>query len=169
MKTPNDIPKRKPNHFFVYNIKACKYDEIKYISQYDLAEGYRQILPKCNSKNIKKKKLINHFSITLCFLPEYLWKELKYDGENYKVIQDGITLYSIVETNQDEIMKNLYNEIIKRFPNKLVINHLINELDESQYSSWLILRSKKYLNTGKKFEPNYIENITPLATPIKLL
>ena len=158
-KVISNIPKRKPNHFFVYNNKLCKYDEIKYISQLDLAEGYRQKLPKCNSKNIKKKKLINHFSITLCFLPEYLWKELKYDGENYKVIQDGITLYSIVETNQDDIMKDLYKEIKKRVSDKLVVDHLINELDESQYSSWLVLRSKKYLKTGNKYEPNYIENI----------
>jgi hypothetical protein len=152
-KQTNKYPKRKPNHFLVYDKKNNKYEEMKYISQTDLAEGYRQVLP---NSSIKSKKLINHFSITLCFLPEYLWGKLKYLDESYKKIKDGITLYSIVETNQDQIMIALYNELIKTIPDKMIINFLIDELDETQHSSWLVLRGKYYMETGTLFEPNYI-------------
>jgi hypothetical protein len=157
-----EIPKRKPNHFFVYNKKDNKYNEIKYISQQDLADGFRQVIPNINiSKNKelkdnKRKHLINHFSVTLCFLPEYLWKRLYYEGEGYKTIKDGLTLYSIVETNQDDIMKQLFNEMSKRFPDNMVVEHLVNELDESQHSSWLVIRSNHWLKTGRKYEPEYI-------------
>lgn len=160
-----EIPKRKPNHFFVFDIKNNKYNEIKYISQTELAQGFRQVLPrfsitkKKESNNNKRKYLINHFSVTLCFLPEYLWKRLKYDGESYKTINDGNTLYSIVETNQDELMNNLFNEMKKYSPDRIVIEHLVNELDESQHTSWLIIRSNQYLKTGIKYEPEYIKNI----------
>lgn len=139
----NKIPKRKPNHFITYDTNLKKYTEVKYISQSDLAEGYRQIMPKYINK-----KLINHFSITLCFLPEYLWSRLKYEKDNYKVIKDGITRYTIIETNQDNIMIQLYKEIKKLNPDNLVLKYLVNELDDSLYNSWLVLRVNKYLNSG---------------------
>jgi len=160
-----EIPKRKPNHFFVFDKENSKYNEVKYISQKELALGFRQVLPcifiskKKESNNNKRKYLINHFSVTLCFLPEYLWKSLKYDGESYKTITDGNTLYSIVETNQDEIMKHLFNEMKKVTPDKMVVEHLVNELDESQHSSWLIIRSNHYLKSGMLYEPEYITSL----------
>ena len=39
-----EIPKRKPNHFFVFNNKQNKYDEIKYISQNNIFRGIIQPL-----------------------------------------------------------------------------------------------------------------------------
>ncbi len=158
-----EIPKRKPNHFFVYNTQQNKYDEIKYISQKELADGFRQVIPNIRISrkkeltiNNKRKHLINHFSVTLCFLPEYLWKNLMYDGEGYRTIKDGITLYSIVETNQDDIMKQLFIEMSKRFPDKLIVEYLVKELDDSQYSSWLVIRSNHWLKTGRKIDPEYV-------------
>ena len=168
METSNErakveIPKRKPNHFFVFNKKQNKYDEVKYISQKDLADGFRQVIPKISvskkkelHNNNKRKHLINHFSVTLCFLPEYLWKNLYYDGEGYRTIKDGLTLYSIVETNQDDIMKQLFTEISKRNPDRMVVEHLVNELDESQHSSWLVIRSNHWLKTGRIYDPEYV-------------
>jgi len=160
-----EIPKRKPNHFFVFDQKNNKYNEVKYISQSELAQGFRQVLPdvfisKKKESNINKRKyFINHFSVTLCFLPEYLWKSLKYDGESYKTIKDGNTLYSIVETNQDEIMKQLFNEMKKLSPDRMIVEHLVNELDESQHTSWLIIRSNHFLKSGSKYEPEYITTL----------
>ena len=151
-----EIPKRKTNHFFVYDIKNNKYNDVKYLSQVELAEGYRQIIPRCN---FKVKKSINHFSITLCFLPEYLWNKLKYVNGNYKSIPDGSTLYSIVETNQDNIMIQLYNEIKKLLPDSLILNYLVNELDETQHSSWLVIRSNNYLKTNKHYETTPVNKI----------
>lgn len=142
------LPKRKPNHFIIYDNTLHQYKEIKYISQNDLAEGYRQVMPS----GIINKKLINHFSITLCFLPEYLWSKLKYINDNYKLIKDGITTYTIIETNQDELMIKLYNELKKRNPDELVLNYLVNELDETQHNSWLVIRAQNYLKTNRHYE-----------------
>ena len=151
-----EIPKRKGNYFFVYEKQTNTYKDIKYLSQTELAEGFRQVIPNCN---IKLKKLVNHFSITLCFLPEYLWSKLKYIADNYKSIKDGSTLYSIVETNQDNIMIQLYTEITKYTPDKLILNYLINELDETQHTSWLVIRSKNYLTTDKHYESSPVINL----------
>jgi len=147
--TKVEIPKRKPNHFFVFDKDTNKYNEVKYLSQTELADGFRQVMPDYNSK---VKKLMNHFSVTLCFLPEYLWTKLRYVEDNYKSIKDGSTLYSIVETNQDSTMIKLFSEITKLIPDKLVLEYLVNELDETQHNSWLVMKANNYLKTSKHYE-----------------
>jgi len=140
-----EIPKRKQNHFYVFNKKEHKYDDVKYISQQMIAEGYTQIIPKCGIK-----KMINHFSITLSFLPDHLWSKLRKNeklncDDVYLPVKDGITRYFIVETNQDDTMINLYNELKKINPNSQMIKEYVEDLDESQYISWLVLRAKYFL------------------------
>jgi len=44
------------------------------------------------------------------------------------------TKYTISETNQDELMISLYEEINKHNPNKLILKNLIDEFDETLYS-----------------------------------
>lgn len=149
--TKVEIPKRKANHFFVFVKDTNTYNEVKYLSQTELAEGFRQVMPNCSTK---VKKIMNHFSVTLCFLPEYLWTKLRYVEDNYKSIKDGSTLYSIVETNQDNNMIKLFNEITKLVPDKLVLEYLVNELDETQHNSWLVIRANNYLKTNKHYESN---------------
>ncbi len=152
-----EIPKRKQNYFFVFDKANRKYNEVKYLNQHELAEGYQQIIPHNNNK-----KLINHFSITLCFLPEHLWSKLKKHTKNgeesYKTIKDGVTLYSIVETNQDHLMLSLYQELNNKNPDLLILDHYIKELDDSQYSSWLVMRARHYIKTGRLFDVNYIND-----------
>ena len=151
--TNKDIKKK---HFFnVYNIELQKYEQVNYLTQNDLAEGWIQILPKNSKKNI------NHFNVTLAFLPEHLWYKLhKYtkNGEDiYKVIKDGVTRYTIDESNQDFIMINLFNEIHKIKPSCELIKNYINQLDESQYNSWLVIRANNYLFHNKFFtKENYV-------------
>ncbi len=151
--------KRKANHFVIFNREEKKLQEVKYLSQKELSEGWRQVMQKTNNK-----KRLNHFSITLCFLPEYLWsllqKEYKNGEENYKIIKDGSTRYSIVETNQDDIMINLYNELKRSVPNKEMLDLYINELDESQHNSWLVLRAKTYIKHSWFCQPHYITRET---------
>lgn len=127
----------KPNHFNVYDKIENKIKEVKYLDQKELADGWQQVIP-----NYKNEKLFNYFNVTLAFLPEKLWPQLK----KYKVIKDGMTRYTIIETNQDEIMKNLFNEIKKYKYNTDVINNCINNLNASQYSSWLVIKANKLLN-----------------------
>jgi hypothetical protein len=150
-----EIPKKKPNHFYVLDKKNSQYIEVKYLTQHELAEGWQQKVP-----NKSDKKLVNHFSVTLAFLPEQFWRKLKKiktdNEESYKVIIDGITRYTIIETNQDDNMISLFNELSSNRPNIEVLNKHINELDASQYSSWLVLRAKHYINHKKKYNEHYV-------------
>lgn len=148
MTTKVEIPKKKPNYFNVYDKKNRKFIEIKYLSQQELAEGWKQKIPSYN-----EKRLINHFSVTLAFLPEKFWfrlcKEYKGPNEvNFKVIKDGVTRYTIIETNQDDIMMQLFEEIKQFAPNYNLLEQYIEELDVSQHSSWLVLRTRHILKHG---------------------
>jgi hypothetical protein len=153
-----EISKRKPNHFFIFNKPENKLQEVKYLSQKELSEGWRQVMPKMNYK-----KLLNNFSITLCFLPEYLWSSLykKKNNEGDYIINDGSrTRYTIIETNQDDIMINLFNELKKVHPDNDIITSYINELDESQHNSWLVLRAKTFMKFGYFSKPHYVTRET---------
>lgn len=160
-----DIPKRKPNHFYVYNKNDKKYIDIKYISQNTIAEGYIQIVP-----TITPKKLINHFTVTFAFLPDYLWCKIKriQGTDKYNIIKNGMTRYSIVETNQDEIMFNLYKEIHKIQPNANLIQNYIDNLDNSQHTSWLVIRGLNFIKTGFLFKPENITSFYKIDTNILL-
>jgi hypothetical protein len=157
-----DLPKRKTNYFYIYDKNNKNYVDVKYICQNTLAEGYIQVMPK-----IAPKKLINHFSITLAFLPDHLWCKLKEKYKNkenkenneddkYRIIKDGITRYSIVETNQDDMMFTLYDEIHKINPKNEILQFCVDNLDVSQHSSWLIIRTKHYIKTGILFSQENI-------------
>lgn len=151
-----EIPKKKPNNFNVFDKQTNKFIEVKYLSQQELAEGWEQNIPSYN-----EKKLINHFSVTLAFLPEKFWyklrKEYKDSETNFKVIKDGVTRYTIIETNQDNVMIDLFNEINKIIPDHNLISKYIEELDVSQHSSWLVLRSKHILTHNVPYF-NHINN-----------
>ena len=71
--------------------------------------------------------------------------------DSYKVIIDGITRYTIIETNQDNTMINLFAELSLKFPNIELLNKYINDLDVSQHTSWLVLRAKHYVNHNRKY------------------
>lgn len=156
MTSKVEIPRKKPNHFYVFNKNKGEYNEVKYITQNELAEGWRQVVP-----NSGEKKLINHFSVTLAFLPEQFWRKLRKirsgGDDSYKVIVDGITRYTIIETNQDDTMINLFNELSRKKPDVLLLTKYINELDVSQHTSWLVLRARHYINHGKLYNEHYVE------------
>lgn len=153
-----EIPKKKPNHFYILDKNKSEYIEVKFLTQHELADGWTQIIPNTN-----EKKLVNHFSVTLSFLPEQFWNRLrkvKSNGnDSYKIIIDGSTRYTIIETNQDENMIKLFNELSYNKPNIELLNNYINNLDTSQHTSWLVLRAKHYINHGKKYNTEYITQI----------
>lgn len=159
--TTQDMPKKKLNHFLVYNKSSNKYDEIKYLTQSELSEGWNQVMP-----NYTNKKLINHFNIILAFLPEHLWLKIKKTKMNRQIKYKN-TKYTISETNQDDLMISLYEEISKHNPNKLILKNLIDELDETLYSSWLALRGKYYIENNKKYRTSIVDSFqdyVPLNT-----
>jgi hypothetical protein len=149
MTSKLELPKKKPNYFYILNRTERKYNEVKYLTQSELAEGWKQKFPKYGNP-----KLVNNFNVTLAFLPEQFWYKLKkvQSNENsYKVIANGVTRYSIIETNQDEVMINLFKELSHNRPNVSLLNNYINNLDVSQYTSWLVLRAKHYIDHGKLY------------------
>jgi hypothetical protein len=154
-----EIPKKKPNYFNVYDKKDRKFIEIKYLSQQELAEGWEQKIPSYN-----EKRLINHFSVTLAFLPDKFWSKLRREykgpGEvNFKIIKDGVTRYTIIETNQDNIMMQLFEEVNKTVPNHNLLNQYIEELDVSQHTSWLVLRARHILKHNVPYFNNSVNNL----------
>jgi len=152
MTSKVEIPKKKPNHFYVFDKNKREYQEIKYLTQTELADGWVQVISQNGNS-----KLINHFSVTLAFLPEQFWKRLRpLQSGGYKVIVDGLTRYTIIETNQDDTMVNLFNEITSRMPNVLTLQKLINDLDVSQHTSWLVLRSRYFINHGVKYKQHEV-------------
>lgn len=167
MSSKMEIPKKKPNYFIVYNKADKQYDEVKFLSQQEIAEGWVQILPQFGDKN-----LINHFSVTLAFLPEMYWckirKYYKNGEEIYKVIKDGVTKYTIIETNQDDIMKKLFNEVHKVYPEHKLLQEYIDELDVSQHTSWLVLRAKHILINNVPYFTNKVEEFDEIRN-IQLL
>ena len=151
-----ELPKKKPNHFYILDKTKKEYTEIKYLNQYELADGWKQKVP-----NRGIKKMINHFSVTLAFLPEQFWVKLKKiksdNSESYKVIIDGITRYTIIETNQDEIMINLFKELSYYHPNIELLNKYISELDSSQHISWLVIRAKHYIKYNTLYNEHHVK------------
>lgn len=152
-----DIPKKKQNFFFVYDLKKNEYNEIKYLTQHELSDGWIQKIPQSSNN-----KLINHFNITLAYLPENLWTKLKKikinNDEKYKIIKNGLTRYTISETNQDEIMIKLFKELKKINPNVNILQNYINDLDISQHSSWLVIRAIHFINYNVKYIQRSINN-----------
>ena len=151
-----ELQKKKPNHYYFFDKKKGEYNEVKYLTQHELADKWQQLVSP-----VREKKLVNHFSVTLAFLPEHLWERLKKvnsSGEmTYKVINDRITRYTIIETNQDETMIFLFNELLNKNPNVSLLNKYINDLDVSQHSSWLVLRAKHYMNHRTLYNKHYVE------------
>jgi hypothetical protein len=157
MTSKVEFPKKKPNHFYILNRSKNEYNEIKYLTQHELADGWNQVIPKYS-----EKKQINHFSVTLAFLPPQFWTKLHkvktIKDTSYKNIIDGLTVYTIIETNQDDIMINLFNQLKRYNPNIELLNKYINDLDISQHTSWLVLRAKNYINHGYKYNQHNIIN-----------
>ncbi len=115
----------------------------KMLNQNDLADGWKQILPKRN-----KKSTIHTFSICLSHLPEHLWYKVKRDyntPNNYKIIRDNICFYNIKPSNNDELIKDLYYNIMSKTPNKQIIKELYDILFEQNVRGWLMCRANRLI------------------------
>ena len=111
------------------------------LSQTELADDWIQKVPK-----YKKQKTLHHFSVKLTELPFYLWKKLKYNNEDkFYYIKDGIYEYSVVKTEHDDVMLDLYNQLYKSNKNLLKVKELYDVLTQNDYKGWLILKAKKLI------------------------
>ena len=110
------------------------------LSQNDYAEGWNAKLPKAR----KNKSPIHHWSIPLSQLPPHLWYRYKapyYD--NAKVIKDNIYHYTIVQSDNDKVLKKLYIELYKNNYSKELITSYLEKLEN--INGWIIERAKKLI------------------------
>jgi len=125
------------NYKKIYNYEC----ELQPLSQDELAEGWIQKTP---TRTIDK--IYHHFSIKLTELSPNLWNKLKYNKDNdcYDV-KDGIYEYSIVKSEFDNDIFELYKEIFLLTPNFNKIKEIYELLKHNDYNGWLLLKAKKLI------------------------
>jgi hypothetical protein len=112
-------------------------------TQNDLAEGWRQVVPRK-----RKDSTIHHFSIYLSELPSYLWKNLQTidnNNEYYKVINDGIYQYSVKMSKHDGEIQKLYKLVMSQVLDKNQIYLLYDYLEKQRVKGWLMIRAKNII------------------------
>jgi hypothetical protein len=125
------------NHKIKYNYEC----DFLPLSQTELADDWRQKVPKYN-----KQKTLHHFSVKLTELPFNLWNKLKYNNEDiFYYIKDGIYEYSVVKTEYDDNILDLYNQLYKSNKNLLKVKELYDVLNNNDYKGWLMLKAKKLI------------------------
>ena len=129
---------------------------LKLLSQKELANGWRQVLPypKTIVKVVEKNsKLINRSikqyivqKINLSQLPEYLWNKLEINDLNenykYKSIIDKVVKYNIIATPVDGEIIELKNILSSNNNNLTRIIELLQILEDNNINGWLIIRTK---------------------------
>jgi len=145
-------------HYKVMQTKMAKQSETSYtvegqeemvckpLSQDDYANGWQAVLPRPGKHN---KQPVHHWSVTLAQLPPHLWCKYHYDVDEdgeifYPVIRDGIYHYTVTETEHDETLKALREELQRGYEaNKEKVRKYVKELEG--VNGWLIIRAKKFL------------------------
>ena len=139
--------------------------QVKNISQEDIADGWKIILPskykkyKINNNDTSEESSYNnqihHFNISLSELPPHLWNKpiiKKYlysddlDENNCFTIIDKIYVYSINKTEHYEKIYSLHNEFNKYIKNNNYIIDLYNYCYENNIKGWLMIVVNKYIS-----------------------
>lgn len=114
---------------------------VKPLSQEDLAIGWLRV-------KSKKKDVIHHFSIYLSQLPSNLWGKVRrsYSKEKnsdyYFKIKNGNYHYTIKNTPNDELVFELYKNIMSNTPNTNKIKDLYKELINNRVNGWLMIKAQ---------------------------
>ena len=119
---------------------------VKPLSQEDLSEGWLRVTPK-------KKDIIHHFSIYLSQLPSNLWSKVKrnYSNDNtkdyYIKIKDGNYHYTIKNSSNDELIFELYKNIMSSRPKIRKIKDLYTELNNNRVKGWIMFKAGKFIES----------------------
>jgi hypothetical protein len=117
---------------------------MKPLSQEDLSEGWLRVRPK-------RKDVIHHFSIYLSQLPSNLWSKVKrnYSDDKtkdyYHKIKDGNYHYTIKNSVNDELIFELYNNLMTSRPKLRKIRDLYNELNNNRVKGWIMFKAGKFI------------------------
>jgi hypothetical protein len=138
-------PSQGQFYVYVLNNDIKTKELINPLSQNELAHGWSLVLPRVNSKT-----RIHHFNIFLSHLPEHLWNQLHDNHTSnlyYNVITDKIYRYSVKKSENDNKLKELYNNVMNRKFNSDRIKELYTSLKNNNVKGWLMIRVSMLLNT----------------------
>ncbi len=117
---------------------------MKPLSQEDLSEGWLRVRPK-------RKDVIHHFSIYLSQLPSNLWSKVKrtFDDNKdyYHKIKDGNYHYTIKNSVNDELIFELYKNLMSSRPKLRKIRDLYNELNNNRVKGWIMFKAGKFIES----------------------
>ena len=119
---------------------------VKPLTQEELADGWLQVLYG------QKKNMIHHFSIYLSQLPMNLWSKAKrtYTSDKnkdyYKKIKISNYHYTIKYSSNDELIFELYKNVMSRTHDLNKIKELYKKLDENRVKGWLMIRARKMIS-----------------------
>jgi hypothetical protein len=136
------------------------------LTQKELADGWRLVLPKARSERIiisngKKKftrrnKLYKIFRINLSQLPEHLWdrrRTIYEDGVfSHYIVKDNLYLYIVNQTPVDNEITQLFNYVnlknnsINLDENDMLcIRSHVQTLEDNDVKGWVYIRGKRLL------------------------
>lgn len=118
---------------------------VKPLNQQELSDGWLRSVPRNNSN-------IHHFSIYLSQLPMNLWYKVRRthtkdkNKDYYKCIKNSNYHYTIKNSVNDEIIFELFRNIMSKTPNINKINNLYKILNENRVKGWLMVRAQNMIS-----------------------
>ena len=137
------------------------------LTQKELADGWRQVLPNVPSEKItisngkrhfsRRNKLYKIIRINLSQLPEHLWEKRRAIYEDgifsHYVVKDKLYLYIVNQTPVDNEITQLFNYVnstnnINNLDENdiLYMRSLVQTLEDNDVKGWVHIRGKCYLS-----------------------
>ena len=110
---------------------------MKPLTYEELADGWLRVTPK-------KKDIIHHFSIYLSQLPMNLWGKVQRSfttdktKDYYKMLKDGNYHYSIKYSINDEMVFELYRNLMYNRRDIEKIKDIYKELETNRVKGWIM-------------------------------
>ena len=118
---------------------------VKPLTQEELADGWLQVLYN------QKKEMVHHFSIYLSQLPMNLWSKVRRthttdkNKDYYQKIKNSNYHYTIKYSSNDELILELYKNVMSKTSDLNKIRRLYKELDENRVKGWLMIRARRMI------------------------
>lgn len=130
-------------HFELRTKKGKNY----YLNQTDLANNWKQILPmrnlvKSEEKDMEFENKMIYNEVNLAQFPPYMYYKIKSSKDIYF---DNFFKFRLLKTEQDDLIKELYNLIQVDYPNlsqKKQMKELVHILEEYSIEGWVIIKAK---------------------------
>ena len=135
-----------PEHTISGSFKVNNKKE-HYLTQQQLADGWRKVLPRSNiveiekdGKTVKEHK-IHYNEVNLVQFPPYLFKYLKSGKEIY---YDSFYKFKILKTEHDDTIMKLYHLLLKKYPSTEELNTIktLGEfLKSKDITGWMTIKA----------------------------